>query len=218
MAPLMASCNSLKNRGYTYFGVLLAVALIGLSLAGAAAIWKVLQQREKERELLFVGQQYIDAISSYYHAAPGGAKKYPRNMTELLRDPRYPNIKRHLRKPWRDPLTGSSQWGIVLTKQGGIAGIYSQAEGTPLKQAGFGALDALLAGKPSYRDWRFIYIAATDDTPKETSDNQDAESSGDGSEGQDAVENTSDEGGEEETGEELLPEQDEKTPPGAPGR
>jgi len=204
----MTSCNSPKNRGYTYFGVLFAVALIGLSLAGAAAIWKVLQQREKERELLFIGQQYIDAVASYYHAAPGGAKKYPRSMADLLRDPRYPNIKRHLRKPWRDPLTGSSQWGIVLTKQGGIAGIYSQAEGAPLKQAGFGALDTLLAGKPSYRDWRFIYIAAADDTPKETPDNQDAENNADDSADLEALDNSSDEAGEEETGEELLPQND----------
>jgi type II secretory pathway pseudopilin PulG len=200
----MASCNLSHNRGYTYFGVLFAVALIGLSLAGAAAVWKILQQREKERELLFIGQQYIDAIASYYHAAPGGAKKYPRDMAELLRDPRYPNIKRHLRKPWRDPLTGSSQWGVVLTKQGGIAGIFSKAEGIPLKQANFGVLDALLAGKISYHDWKFIYIAAADDAPKETADNQGAEDNSNGNEDQ-TVENDTQDAGEDETGEELLP-------------
>jgi len=200
----MASCNRSQSRGYTYFGVLFAVALIGLSLAGAAAVWRIQQQREKERELIFIGRQYINAITSYYHAAPGGAKKYPRDMAELLRDPRYPNIKRHLRKPWRDPLTGSSRWGVVRTKQGGIAGIYSLAEGTPLKQAGFGMLDSLLSGKTSYRDWRFIYIAAIDDKPEGSPDSQEADKNEDVSEGQASMIDNADEAVEDESGEELL--------------
>lgn len=178
MAPPMANCSGRSQRGYTYFGVLFAVFLIGLALAGAALLWDVQQRREKERELLFVGKQYIDAIASYYHAAPGGAKKYPRSMEELLRDPRYPNIKRHLRKPWRDPMTGSTEWGIVYASQGGIAGIYSLVEGTPIKQANFGTLESLLAGKARYQDWRFIYSAIDDETPKETADDLDAENSG----------------------------------------
>lgn len=200
----MASYSGVNQRGYTYFGALFVVALIGLALAGAAMVWKIQQRREKERELLFVGQQYIDAIASYYHAAPGGAKKYPRSMEELLRDPRYPNVKRHLRKPWRDPLTGAKEWGVVYTKDGGVAGVRSLAEGTPLKQTNFGVMDSLLAGKASYHDWRFIYIAATDQNLKETHNNQDSENTGDSNEEQ-AQESDAQDIGEEETGEELLP-------------
>jgi type II secretory pathway pseudopilin PulG len=199
----MASYSSRTQRGYTYFGVLFIVTLVGLALAGAAMVWKVQQQREKERELLFVGQQYIDAIASYYHSAPGGAKKYPRSMNELLRDPRYPMVKRHLRKPWRDPLTGSKEWAIVRTAQGGIAGIHSLTDGVPLKQANFGTLEPLLAGKASYRDWKFVYIAATDETSKETSDNEDATNDNAEEEAGEA-EGYSTDDGEDETGEELV--------------
>lgn len=198
----MASDSSVSQRGYTYFGLLFVVTLIGLGLAGAAMVWKIQQQREKERELLFVGQQYIDAIASYYHAAPGGAKKYPRSMEDLLRDPRFPNIKRHLRKPWRDPLTGSREWEIVYTKEGGIAGVHSRAEGTPLKQAGFGTLDQLLAGKASYADWRFIYVAANDDNKDTGISSVNAETDDDTDE--ESVGEDRDDGGGEETGEELL--------------
>lgn len=194
------AAKTAHQHGFTYFGVLFAVALIGLALSGAALVWQVEQQREKERELLFIGQQYIDAIASYYHAAPGGNKKYPRKLADLLRDPRYLTIKRHLRKPWHDPFTHKAEWGLVYTKQGGIAGIYSLAAGTPLKQAGFGMLESLLAGKTSYGDWQFIYIAATDETSRTTSNNTDNE---DRSETQDG-ENNNAEADEEETGEELI--------------
>ena len=154
-------------KGYTYFGVLFVVVLIGLALSGASMIWQFQVQRQKEQQLLFIGNQYTQAIASYYHAAPGGIKHYPKTIAELLRDPRYPNIKRHLRKPWLDPFTMKSDWVLIRTKQGGIAGIFSLARGTPIKQARFGneVLDRLLSGKTSYQQWKFIYIAAIDENP-----------------------------------------------------
>lgn len=189
--------------------------LISLALTGASVIWKIEKQREKEAELLFIGQQYTEAIASYYHASPGGAKKYPRTIDELLRDPRYVTVKRHLRQPWRDPLTGLNNWGIIYTKQGGIAGIYSNALGTPLKQAGFGVLDSMLAGKSSYYDWKFIYIAAADDTLRQAKESQDAEGADSDLENEKQnKEQASDGTGEdeepqeEETGAELLPDSD----------
>jgi len=155
------------HRGYTYFGVLFAVLLVGLALSGAAAVSEVQQQRLKERQLLYVGQQYMAAIGSYYNASPGGAKQYPQELAELLRDPRYPTIKRHLRKPWRDPMTASGKWGLVRTREGRIAGVYSLARGVPLKRSGFGSpeLDRDFADSKSYAQWKFIYrdgLAATD--------------------------------------------------------
>lgn len=147
------------HRGYTYFGVLFAVMLVALALTGAAAVSEMQQQRLKERQLLYVGQQYIAAIGSYYNAAPGGAKQYPQKLADLLRDPRYPTIKRHLRKPWPDPMTASGEWGLVRTRDGRIAGVYSRARGVPLKRSGFGSaeLDRDFADKKSYAQWKFIY-------------------------------------------------------------
>ncbi len=160
-------------KGYTYFGVLFVVVLISLALSGAAGVWQFQIQREKEQQLVFIGNQYTQAIAGYYHSAPGGLKHYPKSIAELLRDPRYPTVKRHLRKPWLDPFTLKNDWGLIRTKQGGIAGVFSQAEGVPIKQAGFGSetLDKLLSGKINYQQWKFIYIAATDENPHTTSNN-----------------------------------------------
>lgn len=187
------------QRGFTYFGALFIVALIGLALSGAAVVWGILQQREKEAELLFIGRQYLVAIASYYHAAPGGFKQYPRNISDLLRDPRYPTLKRHLRKPWRDPMTGGKAWGLIYTKQGGIAGIYSLSTQTPLKQKGFGELESLLAGKISYQDWKFVYIAATDTETRQPSQEQENPIDETSHEAE-----TEEDNNEEETGAELL--------------
>ena len=147
------------HRGYTYFGVLFVVMLVGLALTGAAAVTEVQQQRLKEQQLLYVGKQYLAAIGSYYNAAPGGAKQYPPELADLLRDPRYPTVKRHLRKPWRDPMTASGKWGLVRTREGRIAGVYSRARGVPLKRRGFGSaeLDRDFADSKSYGQWKFIY-------------------------------------------------------------
>lgn len=145
--------------GFTFFGLLFAIMLIGLALAGASAVWQVQQQRHKEQQLLYIGKQYSDAIASYYKAAPGGAKQYPRKLTELLRDPRYPTVKRHIRKLWPDPLTNSGDWALVTDSQGGIAGIYSRARGKPLMQPDFGddEFDGAPKQKQSYAQWKFIY-------------------------------------------------------------
>ena len=147
------------HRGYTYFGVLFAVLLVSLALTGAAAVSEVRQQRLKEQQLLYVGQQYMAAIGSYYNAAPGGAKQYPQKLADLLRDPRYPTVKRHLRKPWPDPMTASGKWGLVRTREGLIAGVYSRAQGVPLKRSGFGSpeLERDFADRKSYAQWKFIY-------------------------------------------------------------
>jgi hypothetical protein len=110
--------------------------------------------REKERELLYVGEQYRKAIELYY--AQG--KQYPRELTQLLRDQRVPGVRRYLRKLYRDPMTAKGEWGLIKTPDGGIAGVYSLSEETPFKQANFKKSEATFTGKAKYSDWKFAYF------------------------------------------------------------
>ncbi len=169
--------------GFTYFGVLFVLVLLGLALTGASAVWQLESQRMKERELLYIGMQYLQAIESFRNSGQG-VSRYPKTMDELLRDPRSATLRRHLRKRWRDPMTGSLDWGLVRTRLGGIAGVYSLGQGTPLKQANFGnpTLDKLLSGKTSYRQWRFVDEQVADDqdnTPDADGNPDDADLPGD---------------------------------------
>jgi hypothetical protein len=58
-----------------------------------------------------------------------------------------------LRKIYVDPITGSTEWGLMKGPDGGIMGVYSQSKDTPLKILG--------AGGATYADWKFIYQPAT---------------------------------------------------------
>src|SRR3954447_20500484 len=149
-----------RCSGFTYLGLLFFVALMGAALVGVAQVWHTQVQRDKEEDLLFVGNQFRRAISLYYERAPGGARQYPRQMEDLLQDPRYPNVQRHLRKLYVDPMTGKPDWGLVKAPDGSIIGVYSLSQDTPLKTAGFKGPDAGFVDAVSYREWKFTYLPA----------------------------------------------------------
>lgn len=146
-----------NQNGFTYLGLLFAVALAGVALAATGALWSTQRQREREQELLFVGDQIRQAIGSYYERSPGTVKKYPAKFDDLLKDNRFIGVQRHLRQHYMDPLTNSKQWGVVTAPEGGVMGVYSLATDTPIKQAGFAEKDAEFENKPSYSDWKFVY-------------------------------------------------------------
>lgn len=146
-----------RKAGVAYLALLIVVAAMGAALAATGSLWHEVRQREKERELLFVGMQFRHAIRQYYES-PAGQKKYPPTLEALLLDERTPAIRRYLRRPYRDPLTGSPEWGLVAAPQGGIMGVYSLAEGTPVKQANFPAELEWEEGKQSYAQWQFVYV------------------------------------------------------------
>lgn len=143
------------EKGFTYIGLLLFVALAGIGLAAVGQLWKTAAQRDRELELLFVGEQYARAIASYHDSSPGGAKSYPAKLEDLLLDDRFPVVKRHLRKMYRDPLTGSEAWG-TLTQQGRIIGVYSLSSATPIKRYGFSGDWQGFDAAERYRDWKFM--------------------------------------------------------------
>ncbi|WP_428423382.1 type II secretion system protein [Methylibium sp.] len=152
-----------RAAGFSYVGVMFLVALLGITSAVASTLWSVVAQRERERELLFIGRQYRAALERYAAGAPlvapagglGGAPPAaPTSLEQLLRDPRVPFTRRFLRQLYPDPMTGKAEWGLVLTPQGGIVGIYSLSQKKPLKKAGFAPREAFAAAR-SYRDWVF---------------------------------------------------------------
>ena len=149
--------------GYVLIVLLILVAIVGLTLGAVSTIWTTTSTRDKEQQLLWTGLQFRDAVSSYVKSSPGGAQ-YPKRLGDLLEDPRFPNLRRHLRQIYRDPFTGEANWGLV--KNGDfIVGVYSLAPGAPIKKAGFAAGLESFAEASSYGEWKFVYsgesVAAT---------------------------------------------------------
>ena len=149
--------SRLQQQGFTYLTILFVVALLSGGLALLGDVWHTTSQREKEAELLFIGNQYRKAIERYYLGNQGGPRLYPRELDTLLKDPRRPTTERYLRKKYTDPITGKAEWGIVKAPDGGIMGVYSLAEDKPLKIANFRVRDKGFDNLEKYADWKFVY-------------------------------------------------------------
>lgn len=145
------------ETGITYLAVLLLVAAMGAGLAATGMIWHTAQQREKERELLFIGDQFRKAIMLYYENTPGPNKQYPKDLNDLLKDERHPSLQRYLRKVYVDPMTRKKEWGLVTAPTGGIMGVYSLSNEPPLKTGGFAEKDQALERKGKYSEWWFSF-------------------------------------------------------------
>jgi len=145
-----------RSGGFTYIGVLILVVMMGIALAAAGEVWHTAAQREKEQQLLFVGDQFRRALAEFYAHTPGSATRYPLRLEDLLQDPRYPAIRRYLRKIYPDPMTGKPEWGLVTGPNGEIFGVHSLSEDAPIKQAHFRLADKAFEGKTKYSDWVFM--------------------------------------------------------------
>lgn len=148
---------SKHRKGFVYLGLLFAIALIGVALAGAGTLFSFSQKREREQELLKVGDTYRRAIGMYYEQTPGLVKQYPPTLEALLLDNRYITPRRYLRRIYPDPITGGG-WGIVEGMGGGIMGVYSLTDAQPIKMTKFSDRDKLFDRIEHYDEWHFVYM------------------------------------------------------------
>ena len=126
-----------RQGGYALMSVLLVIVLMGIALAEASNSWSNLRQRDREKELLRVGDKIREAIGNYYNQSPGDVKQFPQTLEDLLHDDRFPTPRRYLRKIYDDPMTGRPYWGTLHAPSGGIMGIYSLSAARPFKTANF---------------------------------------------------------------------------------
>ncbi|MCP5246371.1 MAG: hypothetical protein H6937_10695 [Burkholderiales bacterium] len=174
------------QKGFIYLWALFAVAVAGVVMAGTGQVWQTKSQREKELELLFIGEQFRKAIMSYYNNQLTGIRQYPESLEDLLEDKRGPVPVRHLRKIYIDPLTMTDEWGVVeeedvpqqaqgqnrgnnqnnannpasssfASTRKGIVGVYSLSGKRPVKRENFPEHFAKFSEAQTYRDWQFIH-------------------------------------------------------------
>jgi type II secretory pathway pseudopilin PulG len=150
-----------RSRGFTYLGVLFLISVLGITAAAAGVVWSIAGQRDAERELVFVGRQFVSAIESYRARSTDPVLTYPRQLEDLLRDDRSITPQHHLRRLYVDPMTGDSKWGLIRLPDGGIVGVHSLSDRKPYPRA------FVVAGFPapsstSYQEWRFVAPSAAD--------------------------------------------------------
>ncbi|MBS1209424.1 MAG: hypothetical protein H6R19_1822 [Proteobacteria bacterium] len=153
------SFTSPSARGFTYVGLLIIIAIISLAATATLQLGAIAYRRQAEEELLFIGLQYKRAIRSYFEAAPPGAlSAAPTQLEDLLRDPRYPGVRRHIRQLYNDPMTGKLDWVLIKSADGkGLLGVHSRSKETPIRVDNFPDEFFHFKGKHRYSDWVFVY-------------------------------------------------------------
>jgi type II secretory pathway pseudopilin PulG len=104
-------------------GSLLVVVMIGaavasIALAVATQAWSTTWRRDSERELIFRGEQYVNAILAYRKENGG---RFPVRLEDLFKPG--PRGLRYIRRLYKDPLAKDGKWGLLYLMPGG-RGVY----------------------------------------------------------------------------------------------
>lgn len=110
-----------EKKGYTLLILLFAVSVISIGLLAAVPVWQTQIQREKEEELIFRGNQYVEAIRLYQVKKPG---TFPKTLDELVEE-------KCLRRLYRDPMTSHGEWNLIFPYQRGALSPSRQPRRTP---------------------------------------------------------------------------------------
>jgi type II secretory pathway pseudopilin PulG len=104
-------------------GTLLIILMIGLAVASIALTagtqaWSTTWRRDNEEELIFRGNQYVDAIIAYRKEHGG---QFPLNLEDLYKPG--PRRLRYIRKLYKEPIGKDGKWGLLYLMPGG-QGVY----------------------------------------------------------------------------------------------
>jgi type II secretory pathway pseudopilin PulG len=160
--------GSAYARGYAMVALLVAMSIMAVMLGLALPVWQTAIRREREAELVFRGEQYVQAIRLFQRRYAG---TFPPNVDVLVK-------QRFLRRRYQDPITGSDfqpvyagigtttagarAGGALLATsfsgRGGIIGVVSTSSEASLR---------LYNGRGRYNEWSFVVTdAATSVTTK----------------------------------------------------
>jgi type II secretory pathway pseudopilin PulG len=154
--------------GYAMVALLVAMSIMAVMLGLALPVWQTAIRREREAELVFRGEQYVQAIRLFQRRYAG---TFPPDVDVLVK-------QRFLRRRYQDPITGrdfqpvyagigtttgDGRAGAALPPtsffgRGGIIGVVSTSTEASLR---------LYNGRGRYNEWSFVVTgAATSVTTK----------------------------------------------------
>jgi type II secretory pathway pseudopilin PulG len=92
------------DHGYVLIILMMVVLVLAIGLTVAIPVYQTELQREKEAELIFRGRQYVEAVRLFQMKTPG---TFPSSLREL-------EEKKLIRRLYKDPMTDSGEWNVVL--------------------------------------------------------------------------------------------------------
>lgn len=140
-----------SESGFTYVAALFMVAIMGVLLGAVGQSVSVIMHREREKELIFRGLQYRDAIERWNKKGPMPFKELKRLLNDPLNNP-----NGGLRKLYKDPITGED-FKVLEDKQFGVYGVVSKSSKEPYRQSNFPEALKSFEGKKKYNEWEFVF-------------------------------------------------------------
>ena len=120
--PLRPAHRKVQRRKGEEGGLLIllmvGVAIVSIALGAATQAWSTTWRRDNEKELIFRGTQYVDAILAYRKEHAG---QFPTRLEQLFE--LGPRQLRYIRKLYRDPIAKDGRWGLLYLAPNG-QGIY----------------------------------------------------------------------------------------------
>ena len=92
------------DKGYVLIILMMVVLVLAMGVTVAIPVYQTELQREKEAELIFRGRQYVEAVRLFQIKTPGS---FPSSLREL-------EEKKLIRRLYKDPMTDSGEWNVVL--------------------------------------------------------------------------------------------------------
>ena len=147
--------------GYAMVALLVAMSIMAVMLGLALPVWQTAIRREREAELVFRGEQYVQAIRLFQRRYAG---TFPPNVDVLVQ-------QRFLRRRYQDPITRSDFQLVyagtgtttgdarvvgtlrpaTFSSRGGIIGVVSTSTERSLR---------LYNGRGRYNEWSFVVAGA----------------------------------------------------------
>jgi len=89
------------------FAIAIGLVILGISMTAAVPLWQKIVQREREKELIFRGYQYMQAIDLYQRKFPGA---YPPTIKILIEG-------KFLRREYKDPFAETDDGAFRIIRQ-----------------------------------------------------------------------------------------------------
>lgn len=152
ISPVGKAIKTTKSQsGYSYVVLLVSLIIIGIGAQTTHLLLSRLSLAEQEKELLFRGLAYRQAIGAYYK----DVGHYPKQIDDLYRDSSSIKGKHYIRALYPEPISG--EWHLIRNGAHEIVGVASSSEKSPRKKANFPQDLESFNDAESYRDWQFVF-------------------------------------------------------------
>src|SRR5262245_23381312 len=149
-------------RGYAMVALLVAMSIMAVMLGLVLPVWQTAMRREREAELVFRGEQYVQAIRLFQRRYSG---TFPPSIDVLVE-------QRFLRRRYQDPVTRSDFRLLYADTEATRAVAAATAQGQTTAPSARGGIIGVVStstnpslrlynGRGRYNEWRFVATDAS---------------------------------------------------------